>query len=717
MKKKTFGRAAALGLAGLTALPAFSIVASAEAYPTYVYEFTYGGIEKTQIYYSAISAMSDNDYVKFTNQTEAQAVFAPATGFKVSELTDFWTKIDTAYNASKGANYACTNKPAAADSWQYAQASAFTSDVTPVVPEESYKERAGSTTLKRTFAFKTQAERDAAMNDIVAKNKNEYTKKYNAANAALAKDLSAAISAYQTAQRDIISKVQAEVNKRFKEENANGNNAPYVSDVATLGITLTSLDSSVDGEVWQKEGTPATSTQTLSEWVSKQNAYVSAQVKELNAIATQIKKEFAEAYKPANWAFAYDSASDGFATTDAAVPFVSTYGAVSLKSTGSYISTGATYKTVTEGSDVDLDLQKDFYRTVGAYVSPESYAFKGEILPNTDRTSDVSAEIASLLLDSDCWSLFSVLTEGSPSDNSNTTEGGTTTTDKEEETTTPTPDQTAIYKVGDKYYYTYSSALSAAGGNEKSVLFVSDYVTPGNYFSSVTGGFYSTYNDALAASGNNTSNVITINGTASNENANTYDPYYYYFMNKNNASTSTSKDTSTVTAGNVKGWTALTKAIKNVKSGKSVTVKMNDETVVPSTFLAAIDGKNVTTKLTLDNGVVYTVNGKDIASTKNVNIETEYNTKNVPSKLVKAAYKKNDAISTAQISIDAGSFGFEADVTIKFNKKRAGDKAKLYRYNESKNSLQLVDTATIGSNGKTTFDGVTKGGDFVIVVC
>ncbi|MDE6599160.1 MAG: hypothetical protein K2K34_03670, partial [Oscillospiraceae bacterium] len=143
---------------------------------------------------------------------------------------------------------------------------------------------------------------------------------------------------------------------------------------------------------------------------------------------------------------------------------------------------------------------------------------------------------------------------------------------------------------------------------------------------------------------------------------------------------------------------------------------MNYETIVPSTVMSAIKGKNVTVKFVLKNGVVFTVNGNNISAASDINIDTAYNTNMVPTKLVKAAYKKNKAVSSAQITISGSSFGVDADVTVKFATKRAGCTAKLYRYNSTRDTLSLVDTATVQSNGKCTFDGVDKGGNFVIIL-
>ncbi|MDE5576521.1 MAG: hypothetical protein K2J11_03955 [Oscillospiraceae bacterium] len=282
-----------------------------------------------------------------------------------------------------------------------------------------------------------------------------------------------------------------------------------------------------------------------------------------------------------------------------------------------------------------------------------------------------------------------------------------------------------VYQVGGVYYPTLSSALSAAGNNYNLITKIYDYSRPQtNYFSKVTGKYYSTYADALAASRNSASNVYTFSYYSSDyyyDDLYGYgygDPYYYYWLRKQNGTddTSSKNDTTTATVGNRKGWTAVSKYLSSLKTGSSVTVSMNNETTVPASAMSAIKGKNVTVKFVLKNGVVFTINGRDVSSASDIDIDTSYNTSRVPSKLVKAAYKKNKAVSSAQISISGGSFGAEADVTVKFATKRAGCTAKLYRYNSGKETLSLVDTAKVQSNGKCTFGDVDKGGNFVIIL-
>lgn len=281
-----------------------------------------------------------------------------------------------------------------------------------------------------------------------------------------------------------------------------------------------------------------------------------------------------------------------------------------------------------------------------------------------------------------------------------------------------------VYKVGNTYYPTLSSALSAAANNYGLITKVYDYSRPQtNYFSKTTGRYYRTYAEALSASGNSSSNVYTFSYYNNDYYYGNYyynDPYYYYWLdrqnNKNDDTTSSSNDSTTASIGNRKGWTSVARYLGSLKNGSSVTVSMNYETSIPSSVTSAIQGKNITVRFTLKNGVVFTINGNDISTATSIDIDTAYNTSMVPSKLVKAAYKKNDAVSSAQISISGGSFGADADVTVKFATKRAGCTAKLYRYNAAKETLSLVDTAKVQSNGKCTFSEVDRGGNFVITL-
>ena len=282
-----------------------------------------------------------------------------------------------------------------------------------------------------------------------------------------------------------------------------------------------------------------------------------------------------------------------------------------------------------------------------------------------------------------------------------------------------TSTENAIYRVNGLYYYTWSSAYAAAGNNADNVTYIGTYTVTGNYFSRLTGNFYSTYSAALAASGSNGAYVVTLGGSYYGDYYDYLDPYYYYFMQKNNGSSSSSSSLggSSVTIGNKSGWTNVRTSIRNASVGTTLNVSMGNETYIPEEILSALSGKNVDVNFTLKNGAVISFNGRDISNPKDVNVNVAYNTKNISSSLVNKAKSVNNAVTSSQINISSNTFGGTASLTVKFSTNRSGYTAKIYRYNSSRNSLQLVDTSRVASTGKVTFDKVTQGGDYVIVLC
>lgn len=255
---------------------------------------------------------------------------------------------------------------------------------------------------------------------------------------------------------------------------------------------------------------------------------------------------------------------------------------------------------------------------------------------------------------------------------------------------------------------------STSGGNRVSV-------SSGNatnyygYYSIVTGKYYDTYAAALSASGGDTSKVIYNYG-----NNGVYDYtnpyYYYYYLLGNNGTATTTKDNSTVTIGKLKGWTSVTRTINSAKAGTAYTVSMQTETEIPESVLKALKGKNVSINFKFSNGAVFTLNGNDITSTTAISPVIRYGSTSIPTSLKNKAVKANSGVSSSQFTINGGSFGAEASVTVKFNSKRSGCSAKLYRYNASANTLSLVSRSAVQNNGQCNFDGVKQGGEYIVVL-
>ncbi|WP_432651010.1 hypothetical protein [Huintestinicola sp.] len=288
-----------------------------------------------------------------------------------------------------------------------------------------------------------------------------------------------------------------------------------------------------------------------------------------------------------------------------------------------------------------------------------------------------------------------------------------------------------------KYYYNgvaYPSLQAAkdAGGTVGVDIYYSPY---GNtervgYYYYYNGTYYGTLEAAKAAGGTALGTDITY--VPYNYYGNAYTNYYGYYgyidpyyalrndlLNTNKVTTSTkeAEDGEPYIYGNKKkaGWSTVIKYIEAASKGSNIKVDMNGASTISKDVLKALDGKNVSVTFVLDNGVKWTINGKDVDTAQDMIIYTKYNIDYIPNTLVKKASK--DAVSKAQIGIsnDYSSFGSEASVTVRFSDKRAGCVAVVYRYDPDSNSLKGVDKAKVQSDGSCTFS-VTAGGPYLIVL-
>lgn len=280
------------------------------------------------------------------------------------------------------------------------------------------------------------------------------------------------------------------------------------------------------------------------------------------------------------------------------------------------------------------------------------------------------------------------------------------------------------YRAANGYYYpTISAAQNASYAYNRTTTYTT-YATTASarYFSMVTGKCYDTAAAAQAAAPTYSSSYVidlaTYTGTTTNDIYNIYDPYYYYYMMGGNGGYGTTKIDPDAPAiyGSAKksGWTKIVSVVKTTAKGKTVTIDMNASTIVPEDVLVAAKSKGVNLKFVLANGATWTMKAADIKSTDTMNIDVEYNTKNIKSSLVSKAKKLNPgAVSTAQISVN-GSVDVNAGLTVKLSSKRAGCTVKAY-IKTSSGSIKLVDKGVVNSNGSVTLD-VKQGGDYLLVV-
>ena len=699
MSKTYFGRCAAVGIAGLTAMSSIAIVASAASQASVVFEVQYGGLSNIKMNYTLGYVTGANKYCVHTDDADNQI----GNGFNVSLanlLGESATYFDADGNSQKfddvwdPASYDATGTSGnttyfdgkdsfAAGAWKYkafTATSGFTSETIKL--EELYGDRNAANA--DIYVFKTDADRTAAVSAMIANIKGEYTKLANNANAQFAKDVN---DAKTIALNDI--------NIQLKDE---------------LAKAKSKKDSDIEAAAGDKDLIKAANDEYNKTVKTTNNKYAAAK-KVVTDSASKVVAEFKSTFQANNFNYNADTV---FKYCNAPI----TYG----DNVGGYTIGTTTYAGLSNG---DLDNAMYWTGNTG-YVDDTSYVFKGEIQPKTVITAGPSFVFIGGNLG---WIKYEVIKNDS-TNGGNTSPSGdkdNTKDDTKKDTTTNWYPSSASYRSASEVsylgengsWYTSSSAASIYGGGytgtSKNSNF-SDVNKSANgkaiYFNSTT-GTYSTSSSTY-------SYLVKEATTTTTDTSN--DPYYNYFFNsgnKNNNTTTSVPAGSPAISGASKyaGWTNISTYITSrAKSGGTYTINMNDGTVVPAAVLAAAKTKNVTLVFANDNGSKVTVKPGKVSTTSDLNVAVTYNVKDVKTSLVNKAKKVNKGtVSTAQVRIGSdGSIGGTETVTVKFSTKRAGCTVKAYRLTES-GSLKKEATGTIASTGRANLN-LTKGGSYLLVV-
>jgi hypothetical protein len=267
----------------------------------------------------------------------------------------------------------------------------------------------------------------------------------------------------------------------------------------------------------------------------------------------------------------------------------------------------------------------------------------------------------------------------------------------------------------------YLSPEEAADANIKGKVLPGATSTQGYYFNRVTGHFYATRDAAVSASNINdvvrATSLYVSNGNTSGTSSDV--PYYYdgvYNPTYTGTDNASAKNGDAYVYNNVNyaGWSGIINYISKRAANSSININMNKQAVVPDYFIEYIKNKGVTVVFIHENGARITLKSSDINKVNTVNVGVTYSTSNIPADAVKSL--RRGAISTSQFRLgDNSVYGFNASVTVTFNKDRAGKSVKLYYYNPTNGNTVYMDTATIAENGRAVFK-VNRGGDFCAVI-
>ena len=166
-----------------------------------------------------------------------------------------------------------------------------------------------------------------------------------------------------------------------------------------------------------------------------------------------------------------------------------------------------------------------------------------------------------------------------------------------------------------------------------------------------------------------------------------------------------------------KGWDVIRAEAETAAAapaGGTVTVDMNGAVSVPGSVFAAVRGKNVTLSFDMGNGIIWSVNGRDVAAetagSTDFSVKTEAGT--VPKGLIE---ETAGGLAHMELSLaHEGAFGFTATLTLRIisrdgNGITAGSSgtaaeysgmyANLFYYNPDLRSLEFICAGRIGEDG------------------
>ncbi len=159
-----------------------------------------------------------------------------------------------------------------------------------------------------------------------------------------------------------------------------------------------------------------------------------------------------------------------------------------------------------------------------------------------------------------------------------------------------------------------------------------------------------------------------------------------------------------------KGWSAILDVIEDTKEGEKVVIDMNDATELPKNILKEIKGKDITIVLNMDNGFIWTINGKDVENPETIDMGVKKGTR-IPVKVINEVTGESEYI---EITLSHnGDFGFKAVLTVDMGKNNKGNFANLYYYNGKE--MDIICSDEIDENGKADLT-FTHASEYVIVI-
>lgn len=166
------------------------------------------------------------------------------------------------------------------------------------------------------------------------------------------------------------------------------------------------------------------------------------------------------------------------------------------------------------------------------------------------------------------------------------------------------------------------------------------------------------------------------------------------------------------------GWDVIREEAKQAPAGEKITVDMNGTTKVPGSLFDLIRGEDVTVVFAMDNGITWSVNGRDVTveGVRDIDFGVKYGEQaegNIPVSVINNVTGEK-FYTGLSLGYD-GEFGFQAVLTLNMDQKNAGLYASLYYYNEQTGEMEFICEEEIAEDGSVALT-FTHASEYILVV-
>lgn len=166
------------------------------------------------------------------------------------------------------------------------------------------------------------------------------------------------------------------------------------------------------------------------------------------------------------------------------------------------------------------------------------------------------------------------------------------------------------------------------------------------------------------------------------------------------------------------GWDVIREEAKQAPAGEEITVDMNGTTKVPGSLFDLIRGEDVTVVFAMDNGITWSVNGRDVTveGVRDIDFGVKYGEQaegNIPVSVINNV--TGEKFYTGLSLAYDGEFGFQAVLTLNMDQKNAGLYASLYYYNEQTGEMEFICEEEIAEDGSVALT-FTHASEYILVV-